>query len=83
MVTAVEKEQHLQQTANFSASVQKLVLSVILVVKRSVILVLPVVMVVFHRSVPSAARCVKLTAVNCDAICSGCGVASLLVLAFK
>jgi len=51
------------------------------VVKHSVILMFPDVLVVCDRGVPSAARCVKLTAMNCDAICSGCGVASLLVLA--
>ena len=52
-------------------------------VKHSVILMFPDVMVVCDRSVHSAARCVKLSAMNCDVICSVCGVASLLVLAFK
>lgn len=70
------------KTANLSASVQKLVF-VCDLVKHSVILVFTDVMVVCDRSVPSAARYVNLTAVNCDAICSGCGVADLLVLAFK
>jgi len=58
-------------------------LSVISFVKHSVILVLPDVIVVCDRSVPSVARCLKLISVDCDAIHSGCGVASPPVLVFE
>ena len=69
LMTAGEKKQHLQQTANFLPHYRNLFLSVVSVVKHSVILLFPDVLVVCDRGVPSAARCVKLTAVNCDAIC--------------